>query len=62
MQTAKTLYNVAKINNRIYVNPTHMNKKDFLKLGDDFGYLIEKSQEIESHYMFEVKIKTYLKV
>ena len=33
---------------------------DFLKLGDDYGYFISKSQEIESAYMFESKIKNYL--
>jgi hypothetical protein len=54
------LYNVGKINNRIYINPLHMGKKDFLKLGDEFGYLIDKAQEIESQLMFENKIKNYL--
>lgn len=54
------LYNVGKINDRIYINPLHMNKNDFLKLGDEFGYLINKAQEIENQLMYENKIKNYL--
>ena len=54
------VYNVGKINERIYVNPMHMNRNDFLKIGEDFGYMITKSQEIESNFMFENKIKNYL--
>jgi hypothetical protein len=57
---SNVLYNVGKIEERIYVNPMHMNRNDFLKLGDDYGYFISKSQEIESAYMFESKIKNYL--
>ena len=57
---SNNLYNVGKIENRIYVNPMHMNKNDFLKLGDEFGYLIDVSKEMESNYMFENKIKNYL--
>ena len=51
------VYNTGKINDRIYVNPMHMNRNDFLKMGDDFGYLITKSQDDEGRYMFENKIK-----
>jgi hypothetical protein len=54
------VYNTGKINDRIYVNPMHMNRNDFLKMGDDFGYLITKSQDVEGRYMFENKIKNYL--
>ena len=42
----------------LYLNEKRRN--DFLKLGDDYGYFISKSQEIESAYMFESKIKNYL--
>lgn len=60
MSCSNMVYNVGKIEDRIYVNPMHMNKNDFLKIGEDFGYMITKSQEIESQYMYENKIKNYL--
>jgi hypothetical protein len=54
------VYNVGKIEDRVYMNVSHMNPEIFNKLGGDYKLFYEDFTKVEHRIPLENKIKIYL--
>ncbi len=60
VRQSKNYYYIGVINDRFYLTPGHLNKKDFEELGKGFLNFFDKSKKIMEVTPVENKIKSYL--
>jgi hypothetical protein len=54
------ILSIPKINDRIYITPTHLPADVFKELGYDYGYFIDEARKVDISTPIENKLKTYL--
>lgn len=60
LEKSTILNNIAKINDRIYITPSHVNKNMFSEISYPLKFYIENCRKIEDTVPIESKIKIYL--
>jgi hypothetical protein len=60
LYNSKKIYNIGKIEDRIYMSPQHTDRKKFEEMGVDYKLFYDYSVNLELSYPIENKIKTYL--